>query len=88
MFVSVTESACHYKVVAWLKSKFSIPADANVHYFSHDVPVSSPCDDPEKQLFNMSHSFSALCKAKFGVEVPKDLLVLSAKAMVHSQRAN
>lgn len=85
VFASVTESACRYKVVAWLKPKFSIPADANVHYFGRSVPVSS--DDPEKQLFNMSHSFSALCKAEFGVEVPTDFLVLSAKAMVHLQRA-
>ena len=37
VFASIPEATCRYKVVAWLKPKFPIPVDANVHYFGHGV---------------------------------------------------
>ena len=77
-----SESACRYKVVAYLKPKFATPADASEHYFSQPLVETTANDDPDKHLSEMSAVFSSLCHVYFGLDVPKDFVVLSAKAMI------
>ena len=79
------ESACRYKVVVSLKQKYPAPSDANAHYFGADVASGS--DEPEKRLDDLSQSFAALCSERLGLEVPKDFLVLAAKAMANLKSA-
>jgi hypothetical protein len=69
-------------VITYLKAKFPAPADANDYYFSS---VTSR-DDPEAQLHDLSNTFSALCHSRFGLEVPKDFLLLAARAMIQLHR--
>ena len=74
--------------MGWLKQRFQCPADAERHYFS-SVDQSSTeqqlCsrDRIEQQLSVMSRSFSNLCAVAYGVCVPEDFILLSAKAMMN-----
>ena len=77
-----SESACRYKVVAYLKPKYATPADASEHYLSQPLVATTSNDDPEKQLSEMSTAFSSLCHIHFGLDVPKDFLTLSVRAMI------
>ena len=89
MFITTTESACRYKVVAWLNLKFQSPTDADAYCFRPVLPIDD--DDPQKKLSEMSHSFVALCKSAYGLEVPNDFIILATKTMIHlkgSKRSN
>ena len=70
-------------MVAYLKPKFATPADASEHYFSQPLAATtSQSDEPDEQLSEMSSAFSTLCHSHFGLDVPKDFLVLAEKAML------
>lgn len=69
-------------MVAYLKPKFSTPRNASEHYFSQPLPASTTLfNDPDQQLCEMSAAFSSLCQIHFGLDFPKDFLILSVKAM-------
>ena len=51
VYITTADSACQYKVVAWLKPKFQTPADADAYYFR---PVLLVDDGPQKKLSEMS----------------------------------
>ena len=72
--------------MAWLKPKFPTPADADAHYFRPD-PEASSDENPQKQLSDLSRTYSTLCSSAVGLEVPKDFIVLASQAMVHLQRS-
>ena len=82
MFITTAESACQYKVVAWLKLKFQTPADADAYYFR---PVL-PADGPQKTL-KCPTLLLPLFKSAYGFEVTNDFIALAAKAMVHLKRS-
>ena len=66
-----------------MKPKFATPEDASEHYFSQPPTTSTTMskEHPDRQLCEMSATFSSLCQTHFGLDVPVDFLVLSAKAM-------
>ncbi len=77
----ISGSACRFKVVGWLKKRFTTPLEAEAHYSGSGSAI--PPGPTELSLETLSSLFSRYCQDKLNLKISDNFLTCAAPAMSH-----